>query len=610
MPTRSYFARVSVIASLVLFAACGGDPQVPTAAEPTARTDIAAPVASIVGQIPTVRITDQKGKGIKNVLVRWRVTAGGGRVMNDSSRTSASGEASSGGWTLGTIAGTQTLTATAEGVPVVTFTATAAPGPVAVLTRASRETQEAEVNTFVSDPPAVRAEDVYGNAVPNVAVSFSVTLGTGSVTGEQQVTDANGIARVGSWRLGTQAGQQIVRATALGAQPAAFLATGLAGPATAIVKIAGDNQQAVSGIPVTIAPGVRVVDAFANPVGNVPVTFTPGPNSGTVTGATTVSDPANGSAFVGNWTLGSASTQTLTATSSLLPNVSAQFTATVVQSLFDVDVRFVGDGGTTAVRSAFTAAINKWRSIIVGDVHNTRVQRPGGTCAPWIPAIDETINDVVIYARITNIDGPGQILGQAGPCLINSATRLAAVGLMEFDEADMELLQSRGNLNDVILHEMGHVFGIGTLWNNGRSLLEGAGTEDPFFSGTAARAQFAALNTVTYSGTPVPVHNAGGPGSRDSHWRESILGRELMTPNLNSGVANPLSRLTVGSLQDMGYVVNLAGADPFSFTASLYAFPLIGSQQQLLELGNDVANISLYEVRPNGSTVLVRPARR
>jgi len=609
MSTRSYFVRCATVASVVSLAACGGDPQVPTALAPTVSAAIAAPVASVVGQIPTVRITDQRGKGMRNVLVRWRVTAGGGRVVNDSSRTSQSGEASSGGWTLGTIAGTQTLTATAEGVPVVTFTATASPGPVSVLTRASREAQDGIVNTLVSTPPSVRAEDIYGNPVPNVPVSFSITLGTGSLTGDQQTTNASGIATLGSWRLGTLAGQQIVRASALGAQPAAFVATALAGAPAELVRIAGNDQQAVSGIPVTVAPGVRVVDAFANPVGNVPITFTPGPNSGTVTGATTVSDPANGSAFVGSWTLGSAATQTLVATTSQLPNASVTFTARVVQSLFDIDIRFVGDGGTTAVRSAFTAAVNKWRSIIVGDVHNTRIQRPSGACAAWIPAIDETINDVVIFARITNIDGPGQVLGQAGPCLINSASRLAAVGLMQIDEADMELLQSRGNLNDVILHEMGHVFGIGTLWNNGRSLLVGAGTDDPYFSGTAGRAQFAALNTVTYSGTPVPVHNADGPGSRDSHWRESILGRELMTPRLNSGVANPLSRLTVGSLQDMGYVVNLAGGDPFSITASLYAFPLIGSQQQL-ELGNDVANIPLYEVHPNGATVLVRPARR
>jgi hypothetical protein len=114
---------------------------------------------------------------------------------------------------------------------------------------------------------------------------------------------------------------------------------------------------------------------------------------------------------------------------------------------------------------------------------------------------------------------------------------------------------------------------------------------------------------VTYSGTPVPVHNADGPGSRDSHWRESILGRELMTPRLNSGLANPLSRLTAASLQDMGYVVNLAGADMYSITAALYAFPLMG-ERQTLELKDDVAAIPLYEVRPNGTTVLVRPARR
>src|SRR5262245_16403503 len=36
---------------------------------------------------------------------------------------------------------------------------------------------------------------------PGETVTFAVTLGGGSVTGASQTTDANGIARVGSWTL-------------------------------------------------------------------------------------------------------------------------------------------------------------------------------------------------------------------------------------------------------------------------------------------------------------------------------------------------------------------------------------------------------------------------
>ncbi len=590
-----------------MLAACGDGPQVPTEAIPTGSLTVNATVASTVSTVPSIRITDAKGKGIRNVLVRWRVTSGGGRVTNDSVRTSASGEASAGGWTLGTTSGTQTLQATSDGVPAVTFTATAAPGPLAQLTRASVDVQTATVNTLVTAPPAVRAEDQYGNPVPNVPVQFAVTLGGGTITGEQQTTNTLGIATVGSWRLGTAAGQQVLSVTATGTAGTVFGATALAGPAVGLTKIAGDNQQAVINLPVPIAPGVRAVDAFNNPVGNVPVSFAPGPNSGTVTGATAITDLANGAAFVGSWTLGTEATQTLVATSSMLPAVSVTFTARATTSQYDIDVRFVGEGGSTVVRSAFTAAATKWRGIIAGDVHNTRINVAAGSCTTWMPAMNEVANDVVIFARITPIDGPGKILGQAGPCFVNTGSRLSAVGIMEFDEDDMATLIANGSLTEVILHEMGHVLGIGTLWNYQRNLLVGGGGDDPYFQGTTGRTQFANLSTSVYSGNPVPVENSGGSGTRDSHWRESVLTRELMTGFLNRNVTNPLSRLTVGSLQDLGYVVNLAAADAYSITSQLrYAFPFI--ENDVTALTNDIADLPLFEITPAGARTLVRAA--
>ena len=49
----------------------------------------------------------------------------------------------------------------------------------------------------------------------------------------------------------------------------------------------------------------------------------------------------------------------------------------------------------------------------------------------------------------------------------------------------------------------------------------------------------------------------------DVHWRESVLGPELMTSELNGGVPNPLSSVTVESLADIGYVVATGQSDPY-----------------------------------------------
>lgn len=597
---------------LVLSVSCkGGDgPQVPTTFAPTGGSAmaIAGTVAVNTPVAPQVQILDAKGKGIKGLLVKWRVGAASGSVVKDSSFTDVSGVALSGGWTLGTAAGTQTLTATANGVSPITFTAQVAAGPVANLVRVSPDPQQATVNTNVPAAPSLRAQDVFGNPVSGVAVTF-VATGGGSIEGAQQSTDINGIATALSWKLGTTAGQQIALATATGATQASFSANALAGAPVNMVKVVGDNQTGVTGLTLSIAPGVRILDAFNNGVGGVPVTFTPGPNSGTVTGGTVLSDPATGTAFVGSWILGPAPSQTLVVTSSAITGVSQTFTANAIASNFNLEVRFVGNGGTETVRNAFVQAAVKWRRMIVGHVHSVPVDLAAGSCLSWVPAVSETINDVVIYAHIGPIDGAGSILAQAGPCLYSTVNFLPVFGIMEFDEADIATTIANGTFNDVVLHEMGHVLGVGTLWNLGRNLLTGAGTTTPFFTGAAGRSNFAAMNTVTFSGSAVPVEGLPAPeGTRDGHWRESVLGRELMQGYAKVG-GMPLSRLTVGSLQDMGYVVNISQADPFMITSPiLQGFPQSGLGTQVLL--DDQLPGSMIGVDANGRVVTTTPRRR
>jgi hypothetical protein len=607
MSTRSYCLRLCTSLAALLLAACGDDPQIPTAAVPVSTEALSERVGVVLQNVPTVRITDQKGKNIKGLLVRWRVTSGGGRVVNDTARTDGSGVATSGGWFLGTSAGTQLLQASADGIGPVTFTAQATPGPLTSLLVRGSNTVSAPVATPLSVLPVVRAEDQYGNGIPGLPVTFAVVQGNGSITGASQVTNADGNASPGSWTIGTIAGLQRLTATAIDAgvgtsASVSLNVTAQPGPAVSLVKLAGDNQRGSFNAAVGVPPGVRVIDQFGNGVGNVVVTFTPGANSGVVQSGTTSSDPANGSAFVGAWTLGTAETQTLIATAAAVPNASATFTATASASQFDLDVRFIGATPSPAIRQAFQTAIAKWRTVIVGDLHRTSINHPAGLCEDLVPAINEIINDVVIFARVDSIDGAGDtngnILGLAGPCFVNEDTRLPSYSLMVFDSADVSGLVADGSITDVIIHEMGHALGIGSLWNFERGFLIGSGGSDPYFIGAGARTQFSALNTLTYSGNPVPVENMGGQGTQDTHWRESILGNELMTGFLNPG-RNPLSRITAASLQDLGYVVNIAAADGFSFRVALYSFPFnVGTNGRAMH--NDIRPLPQYKTDAGG----------
>ena len=220
-------------------------------------------------------------------------------------------------------------------------------------------------------------------------------------------------------------------------------------------------------------------------------------------------------------------------------------------SSFNIDIRFQG-GLSRRQQAAFAAAAARWSRVIVGNLPPVNVE-------------GDRVDDVLILARGTRIDGRGGVLGQAGPTHLRPKTLLPAKGIMSFDIADLHKMEEAGTLGDVICHEMGHVIGIGTIWGKKR-LLRGAGTNDPTFVGKTASREYAALKGV--ASAPVPVANTGGGGTRDAHWRESVFANELMSGFISSR-GNPISRVTVGSLQDVGYVVNLDASEPYDLPSLL-----------------------------------------
>ena len=219
-------------------------------------------------------------------------------------------------------------------------------------------------------------------------------------------------------------------------------------------------------------------------------------------------------------------------------------------SAYKIEVRFLG-GLTTAQKNAFKSAADRWTKVIVGDLPSVQVD-------------GEVVDDLLILAQGVAIDGPGGILGQAGPTHLRPASAgvsafLPVKGIMSFDTADLAKMQQNGTLKDVITHEMGHVIGIGTVWKL-KGKLKGAGTANPRFTGAAGKAEFGKLKAA--GPAEVPVENTGGAGTRDGHWRESVFRTELMSGFI-AAPNNPLSRMTVASLKDLGYTVDLTQAEAY-----------------------------------------------
>lgn len=230
---------------------------------------------------------------------------------------------------------------------------------------------------------------------------------------------------------------------------------------------------------------------------------------------------------------------------------------------FSIQLNF-GSGFTAGQMAAFNAAKSTWQGYITG-------------------YRDTVINSVLtIQANSVAKDGVGGLLGSAGPRSAKFGLEhnylYARSGLMEFDTADLASLEADGTLTSLIVHEMGHVLGLGTLWSS--SALGYKGYQELYVAGTgqytgadalaAWRSEFSQPNA-----TFVPVEMAGGAGTANAHWNEvdggagptgyisNLTGQdfrdELMTGWLNGPAF--ISTVTLGGLSDLGYTLNTSASN-------------------------------------------------
>src|SRR6267378_3264140 len=526
----------------------------------------------------TAVVKDQNGNTLANASVAWTTSSAVVVTVSATGLATAAGN------------GSAHIIAT-SGSATTSVTVTVAQA-AAQLLNVSGDLQTGTVGQTLAQPLVVLVNDANGHAIAGASVSFAAPAGSGSVGSATATTNASGQAQ-SIWTLGQTAGSQTASAT-VGALPAlSFSATATAGAAASVAKQAGNGQTAVSGHAVATPPAVIVKDAFNNPKPGAAVTFAASAGNGSVTGPSQTTN-ASGVATVGSWTLGNVGTDTLSATvtGAGISDNPAVFTAT----------------SQAAANVAVYAGNNQMG--LVGYPVNVR------------PEV--RVTDALILAKFESIDGPGKILGQSGPCFIRIANGLTVLGVMVFDTADVATLIANGQLNTVILHEMNHVLGYGTLWNqspNACMLLPSSppGTiQDTYFGCPKARAAFDSMGGTSYTGggssppagNKVPVENCGtspyvsptcGAGTVNSHWREVVFDNELMTGFLNSG-NNPLSVLSIAAQEDLGYTVNYAGADAYSHI--FMAPPAVGGAPPLV-LGDDIRHGPIYVVDATGTVVRV-----
>ena len=211
---------------------------------------------------------------------------------------------------------------------------------------------------------------------------------------------------------------------------------------------------------------------------------------------------------------------------------------------FDIELVFL-DTFTERRKRVLQWAAKRWMAVIAEDLQAVEFTRGwSGKCGDQLIEIPsgDRIDDLRIY--VTSHEPEGNPLGWGGPRMLREEGQLPVIGCMAF---------TRGRLNLPVtgLHEMGHVLGFGTIWHR-FGFFQNPPDGDQHFNGPLAIAAFDDAGGRDYAGAKVPV--IGG------HWRRTVLAGELMA----DGGGGSLSAVTVQSLADLGYGVDVSQADPYT----------------------------------------------
>ena len=247
---------------------------------------------------------------------------------------------------------------------------------------------------------------------------------------------------------------------------------------------------------------------------------------------------------------------------------------------FNIELVFLSDF-TDAHTDLFQQAARRWETIITDGLQDIDF-----SLNPYksdeTNVVDDIVDDLRVFIDASSIiDNSESVAGRGGPLYLRDGNPvgLPALGRVSVYKGYLSTLQEEETLGqeerllrDLMVHEIAHVLGFGPLWNEFDLRHELSG--DTYFSGERAIQAFNAAGGETYSGNKVPVEFGSFSCGVPSHWNDYVFrghdrlfGAEIMEPNIQMGHA--ISAVTIQSLADLGYVVDVSRADPYRLPASV-----------------------------------------
>ena len=362
-PGRGRLLAVAVAA--VAWGGCGDGPS-----QPDWNPNDAVRAVELVGSLPAtvppgesvevvVRVLGGTGLDpVEGATVRFAPAPGQGSASPASATTDGQGMART-LWTVGTAAGTQTMTASVASVSAAVAVRVLTPEErVRTVQVHSGDGQSAAPGAQLPQPVVVRALDAAGAPVEGATVRFAPASGHGLADPASAETDSQGLART-EWTLGSGEGAQAMTAS-VASVSATVAARGLTPEerVTAVQVRSGNRQSAAPGTRLPQPVVVRALDAAGAPVEGATVRFEPFSGHGLADPASAKTD-GQGLAPT-EWTLGSREgAQTMTASVASVSATVAARGLTPEERVTAVQVRS-GDGQSAAPGARLPRPVVVW----------------------------------------------------------------------------------------------------------------------------------------------------------------------------------------------------------------------------------------------------------